>query len=95
MACEHVHAEYGRHLGKIQVGELPQLHLKGKVAWYVYAGPYSELGSKGFPDFWAKFGSTGLKMAGAPGDVYICDPEWHMKNKDEKNMLTLIWCPVA
>jgi len=35
-------------MGKCRL-ELPNwMHVSGKVAWYVFQGPYSELGSKGF-----------------------------------------------
>lgn len=93
--CGDVHKEYDKFAnGPVQVGELPEwMHIKGKVAWYVYQGPYSELGLKGFSDFWKKFGNAKLKMAGAPGDVYICSPECHETDKQAK-MLTIIWCPV-
>jgi hypothetical protein len=93
--CDDVHKQFDRLAnGKVQIGELPQwTRVTGKVAWYVYQGPYSELGSKGFSTFWQKFGEAKLKMDGPPGDVYVCSPECHEKDKQAK-MLTIIWCPV-
>ena len=94
--CDDMHEMFA-HLanGEIQVGELPHsLRVSGKVAWYVYKGTYDELGTRGFPDFWRKYAAMKLKMNGPPGDIYVCSPECHRKRNDEKNMLTLIWCPV-
>jgi hypothetical protein len=93
--CTDIHKQYDKFAnGAVQVGELPEwMHIKGKVAWYVFQGPYSELGSKGFRTFWKKFSEAKLKMNGAPGDVYICPPESHEADKQAK-MLTIIWCPI-
>jgi hypothetical protein len=90
-----IHKQYDKFAnGPIQVGELPKwMHVKGKVAWYVFQGPYSDLGPKGFGAFWKKFSEAKLKMAGPPGDVYVCSPESHKADKQAK-MLTIIWCPV-
>jgi len=81
--CTDLHKQYGKLAnGPIQVGELPGwMHLNGKVAWYVFQGPYSELGPRGFSDFWKKFSEAKLKITGAPGDVYICPPECHEADK--------------
>jgi hypothetical protein len=48
--CSDVHKQFDKFAnGKVQAGELPNwMHVSGKVAWYVFQGPYSELGSKGF-----------------------------------------------
>ena len=93
--CADMHKRFGKYAnGDIQIGELPEdLHVRGRVAWYVYKGPYSELGSKGFAAFWAKYAEKKLKGTGAPGDVYICSPPCHKDDKQQE-MLTLIWCPV-
>ena len=93
--CSDVHKLFDKLAnGKVQVGELPKwMHVSGKVAWYVYQGPYSELGSKGFSTFWRKFGEAKLEMAGPPGDVYVCSPDCDEADKQTK-MLTIIWCPI-
>jgi len=94
-ACNELHEQYDQYAnGKVQVGELPKwMRVSGKVAWYIYQGPYSELGSKGFDEFWKKFGEAHLQMDGPPGDVYICSPDCHVEDKQTK-MLTIIWCPI-
>jgi hypothetical protein len=80
--------------GDVQVGELPEsLHIRGKVAWYVFQGPYSELGSRGFPTFWKKCRDAKLDMSGPPGDVYVCNPACHEEDKQAK-LLTILWCPL-
>jgi hypothetical protein len=90
-----MHNEYGIYAnGEIQIGELPEnMHVKGKVAWYIYKGPYSTIGSKGWDVFWVKYAKKKLKGTGAPGDVYICSPPCH-KEDNQQEMLTLIWCPI-
>jgi hypothetical protein len=95
MTCVDLHKQYDKLAnGAVQVGELPErMHINGKVAWHVFQGPYSELGPRGFTEFWKKFGKAKLKMAGPPGDVYICSPECHEADKQAK-MLTIIWCPI-
>ncbi len=60
------------------------MRVNGKVAWYVFQGPYREL-----PDAWA-IGSG--KVSGPPGDVYVCDPVDH-KGTEEK-LITILWAPV-
>ena len=92
--CADVHKQFDRFAnGKLQVGELPEwMHVSGKVAWYVYQGPYSEL-PKAFDTFWRKFGEAKVHMAGPPGDVYVCSPECHVEDRQAK-MLTILWCPV-
>jgi hypothetical protein len=93
--CSDVHKQFDKFAnGKVQVGELPKwMHVSGKIAWYVYQGPYSELGSKGFSTFWKRFREVKLEMDGPPGDVYVCSPECHEEDKQAK-MLTIIWCPI-
>jgi hypothetical protein len=51
--CTDIHKQYDKFAnGTVQVGELPEwMHIKGKVAWCVFQGPYSELESKGFRTF--------------------------------------------
>ena len=48
--CSDVHKQFDKFAnGKVQAGELPNwMNVSGKAAWYVFQGPYSELGSKGF-----------------------------------------------
>jgi hypothetical protein len=94
--CEDVHTAYDAKANReIEVGELPaSLHVKGRVAWYVYQGPYSELSVKGWDVFWRKFAASNMKMEGSPGDVYVCSPGCHKEDHQAK-MLTIMWTPVA
>ncbi len=94
--CEAMHRAFdAKANGEIQVGELPAwTHVSGKVAWYVYQGPYSEMTSRGWELFWRKFATANLKMEGAPGDVYACSPGCHKEDRQE-TMLTIFWAPVA
>jgi len=92
-SCDHVHRDYDPHANsQIQVGVLPEwMHVTGKVAWYVFQGPYSQL-PVGWNDFWAKFRSASLEITGPPGDVYVCAPEEH--RGDEQKLTTILWAPV-
>ncbi len=94
--CEEMHKAFdGKANRDVQVGELPAFtHVKGKVAWYVYQGPYADLSAKGWDLFWKKFATANQKMEGAPGDVYVCSPGCH-KEDGQANMLTILWAPVA
>ncbi len=94
--CEEEHRAYDKLANReIQVGELPPAtRVKGRVAWYVYQGPYADLPMKGWELFWKKFATKNLKMEGAPGDVYICNPGCH-KEDEQAKMLTILWAPVA
>ncbi len=94
--CEEEHKAYdGLANGEVQVGELPsRTHVKGRVAWYVYQGPYRGLPEQGWDVFWRKFATRNLKMEGAPGDVYVCNPGCHKEDAQAK-MLTILWAPVA
>ncbi|OLE76416.1 hypothetical protein AUG19_02810 [archaeon 13_1_20CM_2_54_9] len=92
--CEQVHREYDRFAnGKIQTGTLPSsMHVNGKVAWYVFQGPY-----RGLADAWTKFGKELQamgpgKFSGPPGDVYACTPADH-KGSEEK-LITILWAPM-
>ncbi len=77
------------------MGELPAYtRVKGRVAWYVYQGPYSEISAMGWDVFWKKFAASNHKMEGAPGDVYVCSPGCH-KEDNQAKMLTILWAPVA
>lgn len=93
--CEPMHRAYDNLAnGRLQVGELPpHMRVQGKVAWMVFGGPYSELGERGWPDFWQKVGQAKLRMTGAPGDVYVCPPEAHKEDRQAR-MLTILWAPV-
>ncbi len=95
--CTEMHKQFDKLAnGELQIGEMPDwMPIKGRMAWYVYQGPYSQLGSKGFAEFWRKFNAAGLKMTemGAPGDIYVCSPECH-KQDDQARLLTIIWCPI-
>lgn len=92
--CEQVHREYDRFAnGKIQTGTLPSsMHVNGKVAWYVFQGPY-----RGLADAWTKLGKELQamgpgKFSGPPGDVYACTPADH-KGSEEK-LITILWAPM-
>ena len=93
-SCEQAHKEYDKKSnGKVEVGVLPAwMRVNGSVAWYVFRGPYKLL-PDGWKEFWKKFGETSaLKLAGPPGDVYVCAPQEH--KGDENNMITIIWAPL-
>ncbi len=94
--CEEEHKAYDTLANReIQVGELPpSSRVQGRVAWYVYQGPYDDLSAKGWDLFWKKFATKNLKMEGAPGDVYVCSPGCHKEDKQAK-MLTILWAPIA
>ena len=93
--CDKLHADYDRLAnGSVQAGELPDwMHVRGRVAWQVYEGPYDGLG-KG----WARFmealhAEYRDRLAGPPGDVYACDPNDH-QGEQQKDMITILWCPL-
>lgn len=93
-SCEGAHKNYDKHAnGKTQVGSLPSwMHVEGRVAWYVFRDSYQML-----PDGWTKFmekvrSLSNIKLAGPPGDVYVCNPMEH--KGDEKSMITILWIPV-
>lgn len=48
-SCEVLHARFDAIAsGPLRVGELPEsFHLRGRMAWYVYQGPYRELSERG------------------------------------------------
>jgi len=71
--CSDVHKQFDKFAdGKVQVGELPKwMHVSGKVAWNVFQGPYSELGSNGFSAFWKRNGKAKLEMDGPP-EMFTC-----------------------
>ena len=94
--CEAMHKRFDSLAnGEVQVGELPEsTRVTGRVAWYVYQGAYREMTPKGWELFWRKFTTANLKMEGAPGDVYVCNPGCHKEDREEK-MLTILWAPVA
>jgi hypothetical protein len=93
--CEEFHKQFdGIASGPLQMGSLPPaLRVTGKVAWMVYAGPYRDLGEKGFGAFWPKLRAAKLTMHGAPGDLYVCPPEVH-EAEGGKGMLTILWAPL-
>ncbi len=94
--CTEIHKALDAKANQeIQVGELPAwTHVTGRVAWYVYRGPYSEISANGWDVFWRKFAVANLKMEGALGDVYACSPGCHREDRGA-NMLTIFWAPVA
>ena len=94
--CDEIHAEFDRYAnGDVQAGVLPPwMHVSGRVAWYVYQGPYSGLGG-GFRSFMEKASRTYPgKTRGPPGDVYVCPPEEH-RGEREPTLITIIWAPLA
>ena len=95
MRFSEAHHEYDPYAnGEVQIGQLPSwMHISGKVAWYVYQGPYAGM-PKGWSEFHKKVGSTvKSKPSGPPGDVYICDPDDH-KVEAQETLLTILWMPV-
>lgn len=93
--CEEVHRTYDRLAnGEVQVGELPSwMHVQGKVAWYVFQGPYAALS-----EAWANFMQQALAsdvgaVVGPPGDVYVCDPLDHLE-EEQATLTTILWAPV-
>jgi hypothetical protein len=68
------------------------MHVSGKVAWYVFQGPYSNLPA-GWADFMNKFDNSNVgEPAGPPGDVYVCNPDEHKGH--EQRSLTILWTPL-
>lgn len=80
--------------GEAQAGELPAwMHVQGRVAWYVFQGPYSQL-SDAWAEFMQKALAAGLgQVAGPPGDVYVCDPLDHLEEAQAK-LTTILWVPL-
>src|SRR3989304_7546568 len=76
-SCAALHRQYDAIAnGPVQVGELPDwMNLRGRVIWYVYAGPYKDISEEGWGVFMQKVMSSDMKPRGTPGDVYVCDPE--------------------
>ncbi len=95
-SCEALHRAYDKIAnGAVQVGELPaDMHVRGRMAWYAYAGPYSDIADKGWGAFRRKLGASSMKPRGPPGDVYICNPEDHKADHQAK-MLTILWAPLG
>ncbi len=94
MKCADVHKQFDRYAnGKVQVGELPAwMHVQGKVAWYVAQGPYAKL-SDMWREFMRKTQGSKIVAAGPPGDVYVCDPDDHVADSQQK-LTTIFWAPV-
>ena len=94
--CEDAHRAYDAKANReIEAGQLPDgMHVKGKVAYYVFQGPYADLSAKGWDVFWRKFAAGNFTMEGAPGDVYVCSPGCHKEDRGAK-MLTILWAPIA
>jgi hypothetical protein len=94
-ACDAAHSELDKLVGKkVQIGTLPPwTRVRGKVAWKVVRGPYSEL-----PGSWMAFmhevGSGSARPSGPTGDVYACQPEDHAQDGGSK-LLTILYAPVA
>jgi len=89
-----VHRNFDHYAdGTVRIGELPPgLHVTGKMAWYVYRGPYSGIGHA-FGEYMRKAIALRVEPVGAPGDVYICEPDDH-KADGQAKLLTLFWTPV-
>ena len=86
VSCEALHRQYDSIAnGPVQVGELPDwMNLRGRVIWYVYAGPYKDISEEGWGVFMQKVMSSDMKPRGTPGDVYVCDPDDHKADHQEK-----------
>ncbi len=78
----------------VQVGVLPSwMHVSGKVAWYVYQGPYEGI-SEAWQTFMAKVRAARPgTIVGPPGDVYVCDPGDHQGDAQAK-LTTILWAPI-
>jgi effector-binding domain-containing protein len=91
--CEAGHAEFEKQAdGKVHVGTLPEwTRVKGKVAYRVHRGPYSELHrvSGTFPEQVLRAKES---PAGPSGDVYVC-PSMDHPGGDAK-LLTVLYFPV-
>ena len=89
-----VHRNFDHYAdGTVRIGELPPgLHVTGKMAWYVHRGPYSGIGHA-FGEYMRKAIALRVEPVGAPGDVYICEPDDH-KSDGQAKLLTLFWTPV-
>lgn len=92
--CDDAHKAFGKFTaGYVQTGTLPpDLNVSGKVAWYVYRGPYSGL-PQAWQDFHRKVHTMKLEGRGPPGEVYVCDPDAH-KADEGRDMLTVLWTPI-
>ena len=93
--CDDVHREYDRIAnGQVLFGELPPwTHVRGRVAWYVFQGPYSGLGDA-WQEFMRKAHASGpVALSGPPGDVYVCDPADHPGDR-AATMTTIFWAPL-
>jgi hypothetical protein len=94
-SCTQYHDRFGRFAnGELQTGELPaEFRVQGRVVWYVYRGPYDEMGVA-WGRFMGKVRSAHLAAAaGPPGDIYVCDPNEH-KEDAGAGLLTLFWAPL-
>jgi hypothetical protein len=81
--------------GEVQVGPLPSwTRVQGRVAWYVHAGPYSEMG-RAWETFHRKVAAVRPGVPdGPPGDVYACRPEDHEADHG-RQILTILYVPLA
>ena len=60
-----------------QLGEFPDLKIRGPVLYKVHRGPYAHLGSA-WGDFFTRFNDQKEWVpAGPPGDLYVCNPAPH------------------
>ncbi len=90
-SCDGAHAFFDKTVGApVQIGMLPDwTRVKGKVAWRVVKGPYSEL-----PRVWAAFPGEAAKVLRGPpdgpaGDVFLCNPQEHSPDR----LLTVVYLP--
>jgi effector-binding domain-containing protein len=68
------------------------MHVSGKVAWYVFQGPYSNM-TLAWAEFMKKVQNSKVgEIVGPPGDVYVCDPQEHKGN--EQKLTTILWTPL-
>jgi hypothetical protein len=93
--CDDFHKEFDRFAnGTVQVGELPTwMHVRGKVVWFVYQGPYTGLGESMRTFIQNVYRSQAALIDGPMGDVYPCSPTDHAGPTAPK-LSTVFWVPV-
>jgi len=89
-----IHEQFDRFAnGEVHVGELPPwTRVRGRAAWYVAQGPYSDLGGM-WAEFMSKVRASNLSVTGPPGDVYVDDPEDHQAD-GQRRLITILWAPM-
>lgn len=90
--CDAFHREFDRFAnGALETGVLPAgMHVRGKVAWSVYQGPYEGLGPAMQRFIGQVMGAHHGPVVGPMGDVYPCDPREHT-GADAARLSTVFW----